>query len=97
MSNEPVVLSQLLILSPSRPISEKNDTSNHGLTGQPLNVGMKCIWDFTFYQGHVRLTGIQCRASQKATPLPHLLSLSGWRGSLRCTMMKLPRTSLLPT
>lgn len=74
MSNEPVVLSQLLILSPSRPISEKNDTSNHGLTGRPLNVGMKCIWDFTFYQGHVRLTGIQRRASQKADPPPTLPS-----------------------
>lgn len=54
---------------------KENDTCSHGLTGQPLNVGMKCIWDITFYQGHVLLTDIQCRASQKVDSPPALLSL----------------------
>lgn len=89
---------QHLILSLSRPISEKNDTSNHGLMGRPLSVGIKRVWGFTFYQGHVLVTEIQRRASQKVDPPPTLLSLPtsvtaalthppslpGWKGGLRC-------------
>lgn len=73
MSNESALQPQLLILSLSRPISEKTDPSNHGLMGRPAPVCKNQV-----YMGFHLLSGL-CTSHRHGTqglPTPNSPVLS---------------------